>query len=50
MMLLKLSMTDEVQTEKNYVAIWTHLKHLHETSNEGQAFFLKNMLVFDNDE
>jgi hypothetical protein len=47
-MLIKLSMTNEmlteVQTGKTSSTIWTHLKDLHETSNKGRAFFLKNML------
>jgi hypothetical protein len=47
-MLIKLSVTDEmlteVQTGKTSSTIWTHLKDLHETSDKGRAFFLKNML------
>jgi len=47
-MLIKLSVTDEmlpeVQTGKNAVAIWKHLKETHEISDKGRAFFLKNML------
>ena len=46
-MLLKLSMIDEmlleVQTGKDFAAIWKHLKDLHETSDKGFAF-MKNML------
>lgn len=47
-MLLKLSMIDEmlheVQIEKTSTAIWKHLKNLHETSDKGPTFFLKNMM------
>ena len=47
-MLLKLSMTNEmlpeIQTGKNFAAIWKHLKELHKTSDKSRAFFLKNML------
>jgi hypothetical protein len=46
-MLIKLSVTDEMLTEvqrgKTSSTIWTHLKNLHETSDKGRAFFLKNM-------
>lgn len=47
-MLLKLSVTNEmlpeVQTETSSATIWKHLKEMHETSDKGRAFFLKNML------
>lgn len=47
-MLLKLSIADEMLPEipsgKSAREIWKHLKDLHETSNKGRAFFLKNML------
>jgi hypothetical protein len=37
-------MLPEVQTGKTSATIWKHLKDLHETSDKGRAFFLKNML------
>jgi hypothetical protein len=47
-MMLKLYVTNEmhleVQTKKTSMAIWKHLKYLHETLDKDRAFFPKNML------
>ena len=36
-------MLPEIQTKKTSVAIWKQSKDLHETSDKGRAFFLKNI-------
>jgi hypothetical protein len=47
-------MTDEMLTEvqigKTSSAIWKHFKDLHETSDKGKSFFLKNMFFMMMDE
>lgn len=34
----------EVQTKGDALAIWRYLKDLHETLDEGRAFFLKKQV------
>jgi hypothetical protein len=47
-MLIKLSVMNEmlpkVQDGNDAFVMWGNLQDMHETSNKGRAFFLKNML------
>jgi len=53
-MLIKMSITKEMilqmQNARGASSIWTWLQEMHETSDKGRAFYLKNMFLVQMEE